>query len=77
MGNYFCVLTVCEVTVHSRRFVKAFLHAGDADIQDYTPAQNVFIGVGLRTIYYYYYGERDIYTETPCSADTGFILSRI
>ena len=31
-----------------RGFVKAFFHAGDANIQDHAPAQNAFAGVFLQ-----------------------------
>ena len=50
MGNHFCVHAVCGVDVP---FAKGFCRACEADIQEYTSAQNIFTGIFLHTIYYY------------------------
>ena len=53
-----------------RCFDKAFCYVGEADIQDYVPAQNVFPGIFLYSTYYYFYdcGEAEVRTDVPCSA---------
>ena len=68
MGNYLFAFAVCDIAVCLKRFVKALCYAGVANIQDYTPAFNDFGGNFLCTIYNYY-GEKDAYTSTLCSAD--------
>ena len=51
-----------EITFVGSLSVKSlFWSADDADIQD------VLVGVFFAH-YYYYYGERDAHTDTPCSA---------
>ena len=44
IGNYFCVLAVYYDFVLSRRFAKAFCQAGEVDMQNYAPAQNILTG---------------------------------
>ena len=78
MGNHFCVHAVCGVDVP---FAKGFCHACEADIQEYTSAQNIFTGIFLRTIYYYY-SEGHLYRRALLSSlylgiDSGLILSWI
>ena len=67
MNNCLFILAVCDVFVRSQCFERAFCQAGDADIQDYAPGQNVFTGIFLDATYYYY-GEADVCTDEPCSA---------
>ena len=69
MGNYSCRPDFCEVDVCLRLFAKGLLNAGDADIQDYVPAQNVFTRIFLRVINHYHV-ERNTHTDAPCSAWT-------
>ena len=75
MGNLFVILAVCDGFVYWRCFEKAFCQAGEVDIQDYVPAQNVFNGIFLHATYYY--GEADICTGRPLSAafvDSGLFV---
>ena len=60
MGKWFFIVAVCDVFIHSRNFDKAFCQAGEANLQDYAPAQNVFLFL-LTT--YYYFCEVDVRTD--------------
>ena len=66
MGDWFFILAVCNVFVRLRHFEKDFCQAGEADIQDYVPAQSVFTGIFLHTTYDYYC-EVDFRTDGACS----------
>ena len=66
MRNYFCALAVCDVDV-SLLLQRHFSHAGEANIQDHAPAQNISTGIFQHTIYHYY-SQRDVHTDVPCSA---------
>ena len=42
IGNYFCRIAVCDVTVHLWNFVKAFCQVDNVDMQDYALVRNIF-----------------------------------